>query len=274
MCKENYEKIQARLESLTKRWWFILIFIFISFLPPYTSKGYEYAEIGNVIRDILGNSLLVSLSPLYPIFKILPIILIVALIFYGNRVTRFFSIYVGITYVLFALFQGIAITDKYGFGIVTGNVVAMLIVAILWLWEGIVTKNDFTPKRHPIMNYWVVPLALLAFWYPINLETAEPDFNVIYLFTNAAGLAFCTMTPVYLAILTLYYPKVNISVLRITALLGIIIGFWNIVVNFLIKPDILWWNGVLHFPLVFISIYALILSFRKTQLVETTKEMK
>jgi hypothetical protein len=56
------------------------------------------------------------------------------------------------------------------------------------------------------------------------------------------------MTPVYLGILTLYYPKVNVVTLRLTGLLGIIIGFWNMIVNFLIMPDVLWWNGVLHLP--------------------------
>ena len=69
------------------------------------------------------------------------------------------------------------------------------------------------------------------------------------------------MTPVYLGILTLYYPKVNVVTLRLTGLLGIIIGFWNMIVNFLIMPD-LWWNGVLHLPLLFISIYAFVLSLR------------
>jgi hypothetical protein len=83
----------------------------------------------------------------------------------------------------------------------------------------------------------------------------------VLLFTNAAGLAFCMMAPVYLAILTLYYPKVNIAILRVTSLLGIIIGFWNMLVNFVINLDFLWWNGVLHLPLVFISICAFILSF-------------
>jgi len=77
-----------------------------------------------------------------------------------------------------------------------------------------------------------------------------------------------------LTILTLYYPMVNIVTLRVTSLLGIIIGFWNMVVNFLFKPDILWWNGVLHLPLVFISIYAFILSFRRTHSVEAIKEVK
>ena len=82
------------------------------------------------------------------------------------------------------------------------------------------------------------------------------------------------MTSVFLGLLTLYYPRVNIATMRVTSLLGILIGFSNMVINFLIEPDILWWNGVLHLPLVFISIYAFILSLRKTQLIETTKEIK
>ena len=204
-------------------------------------------------------------SPLYPVFKIVPLILIFAIILFRNRIGRIFSLYGCITYLLFAFLQGIAITDKYGFGIVTGNFILMILVAIFWFWEAFVNKNNFTPQKLPIIRYWVAPLMFLAFWYPINLESMKPDFNLAYLFTNPAGLAFCTMTPVYLGILTLYYPKVNIATLRVTSLLGIIIGFWNMVVNFLIKPDILWWNGVLHLPLVFISIYAFVLSFRKTQ---------
>lgn len=96
------------------------------------------------------------------------------------------------------------------------------------------------------------------------------DFNLAYLFINPAGLAFCTMTLVYLSILTLYRPKVNMATLRVTSLLGIIIGFWNMVVNFLMKPDVLWWNGVLHLPLMIVSIYAFILSFRN-KIVEATK---
>jgi len=70
------------------------------------------------------------------------------------------------------------------------------------------------------------------------------------------------MTPAYLAILTLYYPKVNIATLRVTSLVGTIIGFYNMMTNFLIDPGKLWWNGVLHIPLVVISIYALVLSLK------------
>lgn len=275
MKKENLEKIQGTLESITRKWWFLVLFILIGTItPPFVTKGFDLSKTGEIISYILQNSLIIFCSPLYPVFKIIPIILVFALILFGNRIGKIFSLYVGITYLLFALLQGIAITDKYGLGIVTGSFILMILVAIFWFWEAFVNENNFTPQKLPIIRYWVVPLAFLAFWYPINLELLKPEFNLASLFTNPAGLAFCTMTPVYLGILTLYYPKINIATLRVTSLLGIIIGFWNMVVNFLIKPDILWWNGVLHLPLVFISIYALILSFRKTQLAEATKEIK
>lgn len=42
-------------------------------------------------------------------------------------------------YVLYAIVQNVAVTDKYGFSIVTVNVVMMLLVALLWMreaWRG------------------------------------------------------------------------------------------------------------------------------------------
>jgi len=273
--KEDLEKAQVILDLITRKWWFLLVFTLIGTItPPIVTKGYDPSKTGEIILHILENALIKYCSPLYPVFKIIPVILIFALILLGNSVGKVFSLYAGINYLLFAFLQGIAITDKYGFGVVTGSFILMILVAIFWFWEAIITKNNFTPRKLPIIRYWVAPLAFLAFWYPINLETGEPDFNLAYLFTNPAGLAFCTMTPVYLGILTLYYPEVNIVTLRVTSLLGTIIGFWNLVVNFLIEPDKLWWNGVLHLPLVFISIYALILSFRRTHSVEIVRELK
>jgi len=274
--KENFEKIQEKLELATCKWWFLLLFIlFETVVPPFVTKGFDFSKIGEIMPYLFTHPLINSCpSILYVVFKIIPIVLISGLIIFGNKIGRVFNLYVGIAYLLFAILQSIAITDKYGFGIITGSFILMLIVAIFWFWEVFVGRNNFTSQRLPIIRYWVVPLAFLAFWYPLNLESIKPDFNLAYLFTNPAGLTFCMMTPVFLGLLTLYYPKVNIATMRVTSLLGILIGFWTMVVNFLIEPDILWWNGVLHFPLVFISMYAFTLSFRKTQLIETTKEIK
>lgn len=237
----NLENAQRRLESITRKWWFFLLFILMNcFLPPYVSKGFEWSEIGIITGTILSNSLVNSYTALYPIFKIIPVMLAASIIFLRNRVTRLFSLYAAITYVLFAFLQSIAVTEEYGLGIITVNVVMFGIVAAFWFWGALAKRNDFTPQKWSACKYWVIPLAVLAFWYPLNPDTMMPDFNLIYLLANVAGLAFCLMTPVYLAILTLFYPNVNIATLRVTSLVGVIIGFYNTLTNFIMFPNILW----------------------------------
>jgi hypothetical protein len=257
-------RIQTRLEYVTRRWWFfLLIALSGSIIPPYVSKDYDWSDMGSILGTIFSQAIIDSLAPFYAIFRIIPIVLIICIILLHNKVTRIFSIYVGITYVLFAIVQNIAITDEYGLAIVTGNVVMFLVVAGFWMWEAKACKNEFIPMQRPVWRYWVVPLAFLAFWYPLNPDTMMPDFNPLYLLTSGAGLTFCMMTPVYLAILTLYYPKVNIATMRVTGLVGIVIAIYNVLLNFFIEPDLLWWNGVLHIPLLCISGYSLSLSLKK-----------
>jgi len=268
------ENIQTKLKLITRKWWFFLIFILLQFIPPYTSKGYEWAKMGIVTGQILKHAIIFDCSILYPIFKIIPVILVILIIFLKNRATRLFSVYVGITYILFAFLQSIAVTEKYGLGIITINIIMFPLVAIFWLWEAVAQKNDFTLQKQPLWKYWVVPLAFLAFWYPANPNTLMPDFSAIYLITNIAGLTFCMMTPVYLAILTLYHPRINIATLRVNSLVGIIIGLYNINTNFFMLPGELWWNGILHIPLLSISIYAFILSFRDGSLEKNKGNLK
>ena len=106
-----------------------------------------------------------------------------------------------------------------------------------------------------------MPLAFFAFWMPLNYETLRPDFNLLNIIANDAGLAFCMMTPVYLSVLILFYPQVNPVTLRVTALAGSVIGFFNLVAVILDLSSN-WWLGVNHLPLMVISLYALILSLR------------
>jgi len=259
------ESIQGKLESMTGKWWFFLIFVLMQFVvPPYASEGFDWPEIGWITGEVLSNALIYNYPILYPIFKIAPIVLVLSIVSLGNRANRFFSVYVGINYVLFAFLQSIAVTEKYGLSIITLNLVMFNVVAAFWFWEAIAQESDFTPQKKPTWKYWVIPVAFLAFWYPCDIlgVLAVPDFNPIHVLTNEAGLTFCMMTPVYLAILTLYHPRVNIATLRVTALVGVIIAFYNVLVNFILASS-LWWNGVLHMPLLTVSTYALILSFTK-----------
>jgi len=258
-------RLQAgKLERITRKWWFFLLFVLLQFVPPYASKGYKFPEEwSSVIMHALSNAFIYSYSELYPVFKIVPIVLIVLVITFRNRVARLFSIYVAFSYILFTVGQNIAVTERYGVSICTVNLIMFPVVAGFWVWEAIVLQNDFSPAKIPIWRYGVVPLALLAFWAPANPRAGMPDFNPAYLLINGAGMAFCMMTPVYVGLLTLYWPKVNIATLRVTSLVGLIIGLYNMGTNFLISPGTRWWNGVLHIPLLSISVYGLILSLKK-----------
>ena len=263
MSVKNLENIQRKLELITRKWWFFLFFILIQFIPPYASKGLEVTETGKFIGEVLSHSLVYNFPSFYLIFKILPLVLVICMILLRNRVTRIFNLYVAIIYILFAFLQNIAFTEKYGLAIITINMVMFLLVAFFWFWEALIQKNDFTSPTKLSRKYWIIPLAFLAFWYPINPETMGPDFNILYLLTNEAGLTFCMMTPVYISLLILHYPRINLVTLRVTSLVGTIIGFYNILTNFIMFPNLLWWNGILHLPLISISVYGLIISLRK-----------
>jgi len=256
---------QSKMERITRRWWFYGLFVLMQFtIPPYASKGYRIEDWGNVISHALSNAIVYQRSELYPIFKTIPIILLVCLIIFRNKVARLFAIYVGISYMLFAIGQNIAITEKYGITICTINLVMFPLVAAFWVWEAVELRNDYTFRKLPNWRYWVVPLVVLAFWAPSS--KGRPDFNPIYFFTNGAGVTFCMMTPVYVGLLTLYWPRVNMPTMRVTSIVGIIIGIYNMYGNFGVNPARRWWNGILHIPLLVISIYGLILSLKRPQI--------
>lgn len=254
---------QGKLERITRKWWFFGLFVLIQFIPPYASKGYKIEDWGKVIQHALGNAIVYKHPEIYPIFQVIAILAIIGILVLGNKFARVFGIYVAVSYVLFAIGQSIAFTDKYGVSMCPINLVMFLIVAGFWTWEAVVLENDYTLRKLPIWRYWVVPLAVLAFWFPMNWRTLRPDFNPILLVTNGSGLAFCLMTPVYLALLSLYWPRVNIATMRVTSIVGIIIGLYNMAkfANF----SRLWWLGILHIPLLIISVYGLILSLKRPQ---------
>jgi len=253
-----------RWERVTRRWWFFLLLGLIQFLiPPYVSKGFEWAQIGELTGHILQNSLMMGWAGIYPLFQAMAMAFVLGILLFRNRIGKIFSVYAALSYLLFAVGQSISITEEYGTAVLTLNVVMFVFVASFWLWEAFLGRNDFSARSRPKWKYWVALPAFFAFWFPLNWNTLGPDFNPVYLVTSGSALTFCMMTPVFLAVLTIFHPHINLITLRVTALIGVIIGFYNMLSNFVLQPALLWWNGALHIPLVVLSVYGLILSFRK-----------
>jgi hypothetical protein len=54
---------QGKLERITRKWWFFVLFVLIQFIPPYASKGYKFPEEwGSVISHAIGKAVIYSHS--------------------------------------------------------------------------------------------------------------------------------------------------------------------------------------------------------------------
>lgn len=254
--------------TITRKWWFLAIVLpmlcLLYALPTYSTQSFDPRQTGDLIVEVFSHAPLYAYPAIFPIFKILTVVLIAGIIFLGDRVTRVFFAYGGIVILASAWLQNMADTPNYGFAVMTGNIVIFSIVALLWIWEAVAKKSDFSQQKPPLWKYWVVPLAFLSFWEPANLSssTPVPDFSPLLLLTSDGAVTFCMVVPVYLSILTLFYPKVNRLVLCITGFVGTATGLLNMMQWFILMPEG-WWMGILHIPLLSISIYAFVLSLRK-----------
>jgi len=258
-AQPNTQRIQEKLDSLTKKWWLYPILVLLFFIPTYASKSYDPRQSVDLIGQVLADPLINAFPVVMPIAKIIPVVLIVGILAYGNKLRRAFNAYVAVLYLALAFLQTAAITDTYGLVIISGNLALVLLVALAWVWEVVAARNDFSPRKHPLWRWWVAPLAVLSLLAPVDTRTMSPDFNLVRLLTNAAGLTCCMMTPVVLAVLTLFHPAVNPTLLRVTSFAGMLLGVVNMIVWFVVEPWG-WWMGVLHIPLVVISLYAFVLA--------------
>jgi hypothetical protein len=259
--KAEKSKPTNLMNKTVTKWWFYLIIVLLFFMiPSYTQKGASYQESQNIIKEVLTNPLIYSFTPLFWISKAAFVLLVLLLIFQGEKMPRILASIIAVFYFGIAVFQNTAQTNSFGFAMLSGNVVLMLVVAISWIVEAINPKSDFSSVRVPLWKWWVLPLAVLAFWFPTDASGTTPQFTLTNLVSNGSMLTFCMMTPVVLGILTIFYPRVNIITMRVTSFVGTMFGVTNEVEWFILNPS-MWWMGILHIPLITISLYAFAITF-------------
>jgi len=234
----------------------LVVLLICSFLPVFTSSPYNPQDSSLVIKEVLMKTSVAYLW-LSPIVHVVTVVLLVALYLYGPKAGRIVDAFFAVLFLFIAFSNHIAVTDTYGLAVVTGNLVPIVIVGSFWAWEVYKPQNRYVFERLPAWRYWVVPFAFLAFWSPIDAQL-NPDFSPLLLLTSSFGVMFCPTTPVIIALLTLIYPTVNRHVLRTTSFVGLVIGLFN-ALSYFIMPGYTLWNLVLHTPLIFISLYGLLL---------------
>jgi hypothetical protein len=228
-----------KLEKLTERKWFYpLVYgllLIISMLPPITEIPYDPRD----TQDVIVNILMVSINPYQAwgwVFHVATLALVGLAAFRPQNAGRVVAAYFGINYLIIAFVPTMAQTEKYGFALHTGAMVASAILGIVWLvvaWRG---KLVASFRDVPAWRYLLLPLALLVFWSPLRVEG--------------------TAVSPHLFLLILFYPNVDEFALRVTAFNGLLYGIFNLTHWF--NPEAVW-LGVLHIPLLVIPLVALLL---------------
>lgn len=244
---------------------FIVCIIVLQFiLLPIATKGFRWENIGDLIIYTLSHALIQGMYPYAWTFQIVSLVMLMLLVLWRVTMSRWFMFYVGGCYVLYAIVQNVAVTDKSGFSMVTVNVVMMLLVALLWMREAWRGSSMLTFGNLNRRTAWLIPVALFCLWWPMDMmRGAEPDFSPIHLFAGGSAMAFCPMTPVFLVLLLLSKENIDLTLLRVTALVGFIVGCYNMG-NF--ATDAGFYLGLYHLLLVGISLYALLKSKRKNKI--------
>ena len=248
----------SRTKPKRRRWLYpivYLLFVVICFLPVYAEKPYAPQD----TQDVILNLLRVSIEPYKqfgPVFHIATLLIVALIVVFGNKMGRILAAYMGLDYLIIAIAQTMGMTEKYGFVIQTGSLITSVLLGITWIVVAVRGTLEPSYKNVPSLRYLLLPLALLAFWSPYNGEV-QPYFNPVLLITSPDyGLTFCMTTPVFLFLLVLFYPKINAFAYRVTAFNGLLYGLLNMTHFF--SPQ-LRWMGILHLPLLIISLCALLL---------------
>ena len=259
VIEESMPKLNLR--TLTSKWWFYLLLFLIPLLvPPYTSKSLAYEQIG----ELMGTVVREALKPydwLAPVFHLVTIVFVILLWKFNQKIFRYFYAYLAVNFVFMALAQNITFNEKFGFVVISNNLLHILIIAILWVPAIFRHENDFMPSALEKWRFWAVPLAILAFWAPMD-ALGQPNFSPTLLLTSLYGLAFCFTAPVLIFILTLYYPNVYKPAYSFLCIVGAYIGMLNLIGPLTITGYPVW-VAFLHIPLFAISIYGLALKRMK-----------
>lgn len=237
-----------------------LSLLFLLFIPPYTNSPYPISQWPNIIIDIM----IYSAKPyhfLAPIFHIFTIILIVLIITLKDKVTRLLNIYFGISFLVFGVFQNIGYIPEYGLAIYWTGIIACFIAAFFCFQEVFIKKSIYSPKNKIISTRyaWMIPFSIFSFWGP-----SQKIFDPNLFLTSSYGVSFCLTVPVFLTLLMLFYfPNTNMRVLRTISFMGFVMG----ILNFLriLVGNNFWISIVIHIPLVLISAYCFLISFKETK---------
>jgi len=222
------------------------------------------AETTALIRQVLLAPNAEKIPALLPIAKLVLLGVWVVGVLGIRRFPQIVLGYYAAILVVIALFQNTA-TLPGGFALLLGNVTVQLIVAALCI-RGLGSTDDTAPLLRG--RLWLLAPMLLAWAYPyatVGQDAVMGGWERILL--NGAGVTYCMVTPVIAGVMLLRPAAYGARTRLAVGALGTIFGLLNMMTWFVVYPAS-WWMGVLHLPLLTISLFCLVTSWRDAR---TTK---
>ena len=182
------------------------------------------------------------------------------MLIWGNRIGKLFSLLVGVHFLLILFMQTGAVTDRYGLVFYPNAFILFNLITLGWIWEAKISVTDYTLRPIPPHRYLIVAAAIFSFWNPDRAG----DYRLILFFTSTSPIAFCMVSTIYLALLCVLYPRINLPVFRVTSFISILVGAVTITIGFFMDdPDRGRYWSLLHTPMVAVAIYCFVLGLRR-----------
>jgi hypothetical protein len=233
-----------------------LLLVILAILPPYVSKGFSISQIPAINAYILTHSVRHLAAAFFPLVNLLGLSAYAFAVLGGTRGYSFFSAFLVLAYTASAFLQGVAISDRHGFGLCTSTLLLTLLAAYAWLDEMRSSRMATKLMRFSPRTAVLLLIALVAIWQPINATSLLPEFSPRSILASGSMLTFCVSTIVGLSLLLIRYPDAGISTLRLTSAIGLLIGIGNLWLEIFFLAGYSW-LGVLHVPLVALSLIGL-----------------
>lgn len=254
----------VKKKPLGNKIWFKVFLTVLIFLPSYTEVGFDPANTTDVIASVMKHPLIISTEWFLPIAKLLLLAVIISSFIFAQISKRLLLGYYTFILLIVGIFQNMAYTHDYGFVWLIGNTLIQFAVLGYCLFDVIKSKTEIKKENLNKRRLWIVVPMLLAFLMPYSINSENyvfPAFNSNVLI-NEAGVTYCMITPVVIGNLLLFSKGVNKSTLSVISYVGFIFGLLNMMTWFGLQIEN-WWMGVLHLPLMILSIYGMVVSNRE-----------
>lgn len=249
------------------------LFLFL-LIPPLTNADYQTEGEGSSFAKDL--SVLLALfyatgtyaSAIFSghqvFFKIIPFLFIALLLIERKSGSMWLILYLTFFLMGMSVMQNLCRFPDGGYIFLPNLFLIMLVLAIAWLLYFFTMDHPPTRPRFNWRTIWLWPIALLSFWYPMDLNmkftswlhplfgnffkslmdpeylpyfTPEEIFNKSFhvsegffpeLFSDPSGLMFTMIMPLFLCIIVSFLPTFNRGLLRLTSFAGLLFAVYFI----------------------------------------------